>query len=133
MPKKKFDGLPFPPLVKLDTSDPVMPDRLTELLKTRQDGASICIRSATGHPNRGGYFFHVRPHDDTLARWDIFNFEKIYVADLPLDKLTAFINHCSGLAFDEEAFQLCQTVINFRLDPEPLGESEETGELAEDE
>ncbi len=133
MPKMKFDGLPFPPLVKLDTDDPVKAEMLSELLKDRHSGASICVRSATGHINRGGYFFHVRPHDATLARWDIFNFEKIYVADLPLNELTTFINHCSGLAFDEAAFQLCQTVINFRLDPEPLGEAEEAEDLAGDE
>lgn len=133
MPKKKFDALPFPPLIKLDTSEPIKPDALTDLLKHHLGGASICVRSATGHQNRGGYFFHVRPHDESLVQWDIFNFEKIYVADLPLDKLTAFINHCAGLAFDEEAFQLCQAVINFRLDPEPIGETEEVEAMEEDE
>lgn len=124
MPKNELGGLPFPPLIKLDTSEPIASDTLTELLRPRLKGASICVRSADGHADRGGYFFHIRPKDDTLAECDIFNFEKIYVLSLPLVKVTAFVNHCAGLVFDEEAFQLCQTVVNFRLDPEPNGEQD---------
>jgi len=119
MPKKVIDDLPFPPLIKFDTDDPLSPDVLAEQLRSRLEGASICVRSAEGHANRGGYFFHICAKEDTLTECDIFNFERLYVLSLPLAKLTAFVNHCAGLAFDEEAFQLCQTVVNFRLDPEP--------------
>ncbi len=119
MPKKVFDTLPFPPLVKLDTDDPIRQDTLVDILHQRLTGVSICVRSANGHQNRGGYFFHIRPTDDTLNECEILNFEKIFVARLPLANITTFINHCAGLAFDEDSFQLCQSVINFRLDPEP--------------
>ncbi len=124
MPKKELGGLPFPPLIKLDTNDPIEQNTLAEILQQRLEGVSICVRSAEGHANRGGYFFHIRPKDPTLDACDILNFERISVVSLPLAKLTAFINHCAGLTFDEESFQLCQTVINFRLDPEPSAEQD---------
>jgi hypothetical protein len=119
MPKKQLGKLPFPPLITLDTSNPIQADALADLLRKRQQGVSICVRSAEGHPKRGGYFFHVRASDRTLEHCEIFNFEKIAVASLHLEKLTAFINHCAGLMFDEWAFKFCQTVVNFRLDPKP--------------
>lgn len=124
MAKNEIGGLPFPPLVKLDTNDPIASETLAELLNQRVGGLSICVRSAEGHINRGGYFFHIRPKDRTLDECEILNFEKISVASLPLETLTAFVNHCAGLAFDEASFQLCQTVVNFRLDPKPLAEQD---------
>lgn len=118
MPKNQLNGLPFPPLVKIDTNAAIQPDKLAELLLSRLDGLSMCVRDAEGHQNRGGYFFHIKPTDSTLEACKIYNFEMSYVTSLPLVKLTAFVNHCAGLAFDEEAFKLCQSVVNFRLDAE---------------
>ncbi len=124
MPKNELDGLPFPPLVKVESSEPIKSDVLAEIIDQRPSGVSICVRSTEGHEERGGYFFHVRLKDATSNSYDIFNFEKISVLNLSLPHLTNFINHCAGLAFDEDSFQLCQTVVNFRLDPEPEPENE---------
>lgn len=118
MPKKELGDAPFPPVVRVDVATPVSLEQLSEILRERLDGVTICVRSATGHKDRGGYFFHLKPTDGSLESCKIYNFEKILVATLPLDKTTAFVNHCSGLAFDEESFLFCQTVVNFRLDPD---------------
>ena len=124
MSKNVLGSLPFPPLVKLETDEPIKPKALEELLRRRLEGVSICVRSVEGHPQRGGYFFHIRPRDETLEACEVFNFERILVLSLSLEKISAFVNHCAGLAFDEESFQLCQTVVNFRLDPEPPSEQD---------
>jgi hypothetical protein len=112
-------GLPFPPLALIDTDSPIELPTITELLDQRHQGVSLCVRSATGAQYRGGYFFHFRPIDSTMANFEVFNFEKISVVTLPVTGLLAFINHCSGLAFDQASFDLCQTTVNFRLDPTP--------------
>lgn len=118
MPKKVFGDAPFPPVVRVDLSEPITIEQLSDLLRGKLDGVTICVRSTTGHENRGGFFFHLKPTDKTLGECEIFNFEKISVATLPLDKVTDFVNHCAGLAFDEWAYQFCQSVVNFRLDPD---------------
>lgn len=117
MPKKKFELIPFPPVVRIDTDTPVAVDQVSAIVKDRQNGITLCIRSAKGHPNRGGYFFHVIPKDNDLNKCELYNFEKTLVATLPVEQMTFFINHCSGLDFNEWAFQFCQSVVNFRLDP----------------
>lgn len=118
MPKKELGEVPFPPVVRIDTATPISLEQLSEIMRTRVDGTTICVRSDTGHENRGGYFFHLRPTDNTLSDCEIYNFERILVAILPLNRTTAFVNHCAGLAFDEWSFQFCQSVVNFRLDPD---------------
>jgi hypothetical protein len=121
MAKKDIRNIPFPPLVTINTNEPLTVDKVIIILKSHLDGVSICIRSAEGHPDRGGYFFHIRAKDKTitpLTQCEIYNFEKISVSKLKLSELTDFINHCSGLQFSKTAFHLCQSVINFRLDPE---------------
>lgn len=123
MPRNVLGSLPFPPLVRLDTDEPIGQEALAQLLR-RSGGVSICVRSVEGHPQRGGYFFHILPGDETLEACEVFNFEQISVLSLSLERLTAFVNHCAGLAFDEQSFQLCQTVVNFRLDPEPSSEQD---------
>ncbi|MBZ0212811.1 MAG: hypothetical protein K8H99_03325, partial [Nitrospirae bacterium] len=86
---------------------------------------SFCVRSATGHENRGGYFFHVLPGGDDLDNNQLHTFESISVATLDIATFTALVNHCSGLLFDEVSFQLCQTQINFTIDPAPDAEGPE--------
>ena len=129
MPKKKFEGIPFPPIVRIDTDTPVVINQLADIFKERPNGVTLCIRSAEGHPHRGGYFFHILPIDNDLSKCELYNFEKMLVATLPVEQMTLFINHCSGLDFNEWAFQFCQSVVNFRLDPaEPeSAESDSTG------
>ncbi|MEH2416345.1 hypothetical protein [Nostoc sp.] len=117
MPKKKFEDIPFPPVVSMDTDTPISIDQVSNILRERQKGASICIRSTHGHTNRGGYFFHVLPTDSHLSKCELYNFEKTLVATLPVEQITLFMNHCSGLEFNEWVFQFCQSVVNFRLDP----------------
>jgi hypothetical protein len=118
MPKKEFGEAPFPPVVKVETAEPIAVEQLSKLLQGRPNGVTLCVRSLTGHENRGGYFFHLKPTDKTLSECEVYNFEKILVATLPLDKVVDFVNHCTGLAFDEWAYQFCQSVVNFRLDPD---------------
>lgn len=117
MSKKKFEGIPFPPVVRIDTDTPIAVNQVANIFKKHINGVTLCIRSAEGHANRGGYFFHVLPIDHDLSKCELYNFEKILVASLPVEQMTFFINHCSGLEFNEWAFQFCQSVVNFRLDP----------------
>lgn len=118
MPKKDLGDPPFPPVVRVDTAEPLTLGQLSRILRGRSGGVTICVRSETGHEDRGGYFFHLKPADKSLSDCEIYNFEKILVATLPADKTAAFVNHCAGLAFDEWSFQFCQSVVNFRLDPD---------------
>jgi hypothetical protein len=118
MAKNKIGNIPFPPLVKIDVNEPLSVDEVTKILKSRDEGISICVRSQEGHPDRGGYFFHILPKDKNITLCEIYNFEKKSVITLTVNNLTDFINHCSGLQFSKTAFHLCQSVINFRLDPE---------------
>jgi len=117
MPKKAFDGVPFAPVVRIEVSEPLSIDQLSPMLAERPGGVTICIRSDQGHVNRGGYYFHIKP-DEEFQSFTIYNFEKIHVASLSIEQLVAFVNHCTGLAFNDWAFQFCQSVVNFRLDPE---------------
>ncbi|WP_040483792.1 hypothetical protein [Lyngbya aestuarii] len=116
MAKKKFEGLPFPDLVKIDTDTPVSVSQISEILKNHPKGVSICVRSLDGHPDRGGYFFHFRSLDRDQCQ--LYNFEKIPIEVLPIEQTILLINHCSGLEFSDWAFQFCQSVVNFRLDPD---------------
>lgn len=125
MAKNVLGDVPFPPLVRVESDTPLKEAQIRALLEPRPEGVSFCVRSTTGHANRGGYFFHLMPGGDDLDKCQLFNFEKTYAATLDIAKLTALVNHCSGLQFDESSFQLCQTQINFRLDPEPEAEEPE--------
>lgn len=117
MPKKKFEGIPFSPVVSIDTDTPIVEDQVVNIFKKYPKGVTLCIRSSEGHANRGGYFFHVLPVDDDLSKCELYNIEKTLVATLAVKYIILFINHCSGLDFNEWAFQFCQAVVNFRLDP----------------
>lgn len=118
MAKNEIGNIPFPPLVTIDVNEPLSVEQVVNILKSRPNGVSICVRSKEGHPNRGGYFFHFLPKDEEINECDIYNFEGIHVSTLTLSHLIDFINHCSGLQFSQASFNFCQSVINFRLDPE---------------
>ncbi len=117
MPKKTLGNLPFPPMERVDTDTPIEPEALEAILLDRPNGVSICVRSLNGPEDRGGFFFHIRPKPDNQPAYELVNFEKLVAASFDVENLAVFMNHCSGLAFDEASFQLCQTTINFRLDP----------------
>lgn len=132
MAKNVLGKVPFPPLEKVETDFPLTSEQIQTLLETRPDGVSFCIRSTKGHKDRGGYFFHIVPGGDALSACQVFSFDKTHAATLPIAELTALVNHCAGLEFSEAAFQLCQTRINFRLDPvleEEVPEEEEAGDV----
>lgn len=116
MPRNELKGLPFPPLRRLETDEPVTKAQLTQLLSKSPRGLSLCVRSRSGHENRGGYFFHLLPNRE-LTSCTLYDFEKTPVIDLKLSQAVALVNHCSGLLFSEECFDLCQKVVNFRQDP----------------
>ncbi len=118
MTKKDIRNIPFPPLVKIDTDEQISVEQVTSTLKSRLGGISICVRSKGGNPHRGGYFFHILPKNQDLTQCELYNFEKIPVYILPVEQITIFINHASGLEFNQWAFDFCQSVVNFRLDPE---------------
>lgn len=128
--KKALRGLPFPPLRKIATDAPITEKQLAELLVASPAGVSLCVRSATGHDNRGGYFFHFRSVPNQTAI-EIVNFEGIYALKLDHSDLARFVNHCSGLGFDQGMFDLCQSVVNFRLDPQQSPEEEKQAETLE--
>jgi hypothetical protein len=123
--KNSLEGLPFPPLQRLDTDTPVTEEQVSSLLDHSPKGVSVCVRSVTGHQNRGGYFFHFRVLATDPHRVEILNFERLVAASIEREKLARFINHCSGLQFDQEMFEVCQSVINFRLDPLKSPEKQE--------
>lgn len=114
MPRNEIGDLPYPPLEIVDTATPVTADQITDLFQKHPDGTSFCVRSADGHPIRGGYFFHAVPYPDGV---EIFDIEKHLIAKIAPDQFVLFVNHCTGLAFSEWAFQFCQSVVNFRTDP----------------
>ena len=111
MPKNIIGPSPYPIKV-IDTDAPI---RLEDLMKQMVDhvGITLCVRSACGHEQRGGYFFHFCKSGDSFELLD-FGGRKIDIVDA--DKLLRFINHASGRLFDAEMLEYCQTVINFRQD-----------------
>jgi len=118
MPKKDLGKPPFPPLLIVDTSEPLTTDAISGLLTRRLNGASICVRQAEGDPKRGGYFFHLVPRNAAVEECEVYNFEGTLVATLSVDQVVKFMNHCSGLQFDDWAFSFSNSVVNFKLDPE---------------
>jgi len=125
MAKKAFLGLPYPPLVRLDRDVPVSVADLLALHSERPGGFSVCVRSASGHENRGGYFFHIVPSASAAGQYYLVDFERIIVTDslrreitFTIEELAEFVNHCSGLSFSERYLLLSQTDLNFRLDPD---------------
>ena len=129
--KKALQGLPFPPLRKIDTDEPITEERLVALLDATPAGVSVCVRSARGHEDRGGYFFHFRRVPSSTEAVEVLNFESLTALKFDQSSLTRFVNHGSGLRFDQEMFNLCQSVVNFRLDPQQSPEQEEQAETLE--
>ncbi len=84
------------------------------MLMGKESGIMLCVRSATGHPNRGGYFFCISQKGDNT--YTLETIEGVYVDTFSGDKLITLINHASGRAFDTEMLDYCQNNINFRTD-----------------
>jgi hypothetical protein len=113
---KSLGNVPFPPVKTHDASEPLTREILQDLFAEKPDGISLCVRRGTGHADRGGYFFHLQFQKDS-NEYKLFDFEKNPVANLSLEQVVEFINHCTGLKFSEWAFNFCQSTVNFKLDP----------------
>lgn len=106
--------LRFPPLQILEAPELVDWKWLFNKIGSRlSKGVSICIVSASGEPNRGGYFFHIRQKTDricfsTFDRENVISFENT-------SKCADFINHVTGRKYDQEMWEQCQYV-NLKTD-----------------
>ena len=119
MPRNVIGNPPFPPVVLFDEDRKFTVRDLRRIVRYRPRGVSICIRYPGGSDKRGGYFFHFAPGRTGGDEFQIYDFEKRPLAIFSGVALVSFINHCTGRQFDERAFILCQTELNFLKDEEP--------------
>lgn len=115
MAKNIIGGVPFPPLIKHQSDDPINMDEFNNILNkgSNKKGLSILLRSLNGHDNRGGYFFHISTKNNILSFYD---FEKNIVCSLKKTEALALINHVSGLQYDEKSYEICSKTINLKSD-----------------
>lgn len=113
MAKNIIGSLPYP-LHTIDTDLPITKKQLENIFK-QYPSVSLCIRSSTGHVNRGGYYFHLSfdRKDNTIELYDI---KKIQIDTLSLANAVAFINHASGREYNESMLRYCQSFVNFKQD-----------------
>lgn len=119
MARNLIGNVPFPPVLLFDENRALTEIDLERIIAERRDGVSICIRYPEGPEKRGGYFFHFEPCPQVLGEFIVYDFEKRPTTTFSGEALVRFINHCTGRAFDEYSFNLCQTVLNFLKDEEP--------------
>lgn len=103
----------------IDTDLPLTENQLNELLNHNQ-GITLCVRSAVGHENRGGYFFCIQKFDSgnillETIEGDQVEGDQVDKTFSPLLMLR-LINHVCGLQFDNEMLLYCQNQLNFRSD-----------------
>jgi len=90
---------------------------LREIRTRAREGVSICVRMNTGVDDRGGYFFHIRQVEDAF---DLINFERHTLHQFEsVEALTAFVNHATGLQYNEQAWQLARA-LNLRTDEQTV-------------
>ncbi len=99
--------------VLFDTDSPITFETLSNLLQNHTH-VFICIRSHSGHQNRGGYFFFLKKGSDENITLETIEGEAVYKFTLP--QLVDFINHASGLRYNQAMQMICQNFINFRSD-----------------
>jgi hypothetical protein len=116
MARNTIGPAPFPPVVTIDKDAPLTVADLKTAFDQRDGGVSICVRYASGHEKRGGYFFHIQPLANGQELYSLFDFEKRHLVDLEFDALLRFINHLTGRVFDQATFDLCATELNFLTD-----------------
>lgn len=102
-------------VTKVDTGNPLSESQLLQLFDGKS-GITLLVRSAQGERKRGGYFFCIAKSDD--GTFALETMEQVYVSNFTIGDLTRFVNHASGLRFDEAMLQYCQNSINFRTDEE---------------
>ncbi len=106
--------LPFPPLVLIESDEPLTWDALLARVRSRIDkGVSICLLTKSGDPNRGGYFFHLRRNGGSVF-FSTFDRPDVCQLDAGQD-VCLLINHAAGRCYDERMWRLSQR-INLRSD-----------------
>lgn len=113
MPNFDLSQQPQYPIVTKDTDVALTNVQVNSLFSTN-DSITLCVRSGSGHPNRGGYFFCINKTD--TSSFQLETIEGVYVDTFNLDTLVNFINHASGKRFNSELLDYCQNSINFRTD-----------------
>ena len=113
MPNFNLNQQPQYPIVTKDTDMALTNDQIISLFSDR-DSITLCVRSSSGHPNRGGYYFCIHKISNHLFQLETM--EGVYVDSFDLDILVNFINHASGRKFNSELLNFCQNNINFRPD-----------------
>ncbi len=113
MPNFELNQQPQYPIVTKDTDMALTNDQVMSLFSAR-DRITLCVRSSSGHPNRGGYYFCI--HKISNNSFQLETIEGVYVDHFGLDTLVNFINHASGRKFSSELLDYCQNSINFRTD-----------------
>lgn len=107
-------------IILIDSDSLITIEDVENTLANRKS-VTLCIRTKTGDPNRGGYFvsgiidnktFSLRNFDGK----ELTSSSEREIALLSFDELVRFINHVSGRQYDEEMYELCSNHLNFRSD-----------------
>ncbi len=113
MAPRTFGSLPHS-LELVDSDDALSRSTALALVDRHGGSVSLCVRTASGHASRGGYFFHIaKAGDDSITFSDVTGAS---VITLKTETALRLINHASGRVFDAEMLRLCQTTINFKED-----------------
>ena len=97
----------------IDSDVPISLEQINNVINGAE-GVTLCIRSANGHPQRGGFFFCVSAPVNN--EYSLYSMERQFIANFTGVRLVQFINHVTGLAFDMDMLFYCQNSINFRND-----------------
>lgn len=63
MPNFNLSQQPQYPIVTKDTDIALTNDQIQSLF-CNEDSITLCVRSSSGHPNRGGYYFCIHKNND---------------------------------------------------------------------
>ncbi len=113
MPSFTLKNQPRFPIKVIDTSDPITTEQLGNAMANNV-GITLCIRSATGHPDRGGRFFCIE--NTSHGEYCLETTEGVFIDKFDSLTLVEFINHCTGLNFDQRMLLYCQNIVNFKSD-----------------
>ena len=114
MPNFALNNQPQYPIVTLDTSVPITKEQLIDCF-SREQSITLCVRSASGHENRGGYFFCLSSTNG-YTQYNLETIEGVLIDSFDIDTSLKFINHVAGLLFDKQILMYCQNSVNFRND-----------------
>lgn len=92
----------------LDVSTRVSETQVKGIIDSSEGGVSICVRKDHGHPDRGGYFFHIRDMENGIL-FKTFKDREAWVAQ-DVNEAVRFINHVCGLEYDPEMWEVSQQV-----------------------